>query len=45
MGNGIRLREGNVLPALGPTTLRERWNFLICARAKKVRAGALAHAP
>jgi len=44
-GNGIRLREGNALPALGPTALRERWNFLILAGAKKVKEGALAHAP
>jgi len=42
---GIRLREGNVLPALGQTALRERGNFLILAGAKKVREGALAHAP
>jgi hypothetical protein len=45
IANGIRLREGNVLPALGPTALRERGNFLILAGAKKVREGALAHAP
>jgi len=42
---GIRLREGNVLPALGQTAFRERGNFLILAGAKKVREGALAHAP
>jgi len=42
---GIRLREGNVISAPGQTALRERGNFLILAGAKKVREGALAHAP